>query len=160
MFDIHTYKNDIALLKLKESVNLGPTVQLICLPNYQNNTFEFPFINTLAYIMGWGLKNESNYKRDTNFLLNVRLNILETNLCNYTSEIIKNSTNKKNSTEQIKNINNIYGKYSTNGSEYQHFLSSLNMMYFIDEMFKNNNIDNSQVCAGLYDEGGVDSCQG
>lgn len=159
MFDIHTYKNDIALLKLKESVNLGPTVQLICLPNYKNNTIDFPFMNTQAYIMGWGYRNETTRSKD-NVLFNAKLKILDSSLCNYTSSLLKNTTHTTNSTKSNQKIIDQYVKYFSNITEYKHFLSSLNMMYFIDEMYKNNNFGNSQVCAGSNEEGGIDSCKG
>ncbi|RNA15447.1 acrosin isoform X1 [Brachionus plicatilis] len=159
MFDTHTYKNDIAILKLKEAVNLGPTVQLICLPNYKNNTVEFPFSNTEAYIMGWGFRNETVRIRGKK-LINAKVKILDTTLCNYTNTILKNTTHSNNMTSSSQRVNDEYVRFFSNASEYQNFLSSLNMMYYMDEMYKNNNIENSQVCAGNYEIGAVDSCKG
>uniref|UniRef100_A0A8D0E1P5 Complement C1s n=1 Tax=Salvator merianae TaxID=96440 RepID=A0A8D0E1P5_SALMN len=51
------YDNDIALLRLKEPVKLGPTISPVCLPGA--SSLYVPEENILGYISGWG-KTEKN----------------------------------------------------------------------------------------------------
>ena len=47
--DIFTIQNDIALLRLSRSVNLGPDANVICLPDASQ-----AYIPATCTIIGWG----------------------------------------------------------------------------------------------------------
>lgn len=47
------YTNDIAILKLSESVVLNKYIQPACLPT--NLSYTYPPVNSAGYIVGWGI---------------------------------------------------------------------------------------------------------
>ncbi|CAF0917143.1 unnamed protein product [Brachionus calyciflorus] len=157
-FDFHMFKNDIALLKLSEPINLGPFVQIICLPKYSEKSLEYPVKDTEAYIMGWGLTNKKE-KNNGSILQNAKLKILHKNMCNYTNFIVRNKNRTQNNTSKKMGIFRAITKVEINETEYENFMANLNYFYIIDELYQNNYIDQSQICAGDYN-GGIDSCQG
>lgn len=53
-FDIISFDNDIAILELDQSVNYGPTVQPVCLPNGE----VAEFAGSMGIIAGWGRLGE------------------------------------------------------------------------------------------------------
>uniref|UniRef100_A0ABM5G485 Mannan-binding lectin serine protease 1-like isoform X1 n=2 Tax=Pogona vitticeps TaxID=103695 RepID=A0ABM5G485_9SAUR len=55
-FDIQNYNHDIALVKLKEKVTMGPYVMPICLPQGEHE-LGGPQPNTLGLVAGWGISN-------------------------------------------------------------------------------------------------------
>lgn len=55
-FDIQNYNHDIALVKLKEKVAMGPYVMPVCLPQFEHE-LEGPHPNTLGLVAGWGISN-------------------------------------------------------------------------------------------------------
>ncbi|KAM6443874.1 mannan-binding lectin serine protease 1 isoform 1-T1 [Liasis olivaceus] len=55
-FDIQNYNHDIALVKLKEEVTMGPYIMPVCLPQDQHE-LEGPQPNTLGLVAGWGISN-------------------------------------------------------------------------------------------------------
>uniref|UniRef100_A0A803T304 Peptidase S1 domain-containing protein n=1 Tax=Anolis carolinensis TaxID=28377 RepID=A0A803T304_ANOCA len=55
-FDIRNYNHDIALVKLKEKVTMGPYVMPVCLPQ-SGRELEGPEPNTLGLVAGWGISN-------------------------------------------------------------------------------------------------------
>ncbi|XP_019359011.1 PREDICTED: mannan-binding lectin serine protease 1 isoform X1 [Gavialis gangeticus] len=55
-FDIQNYNHDIALVKLKERVAMGPHVMPVCLPQFERE-LEGPHPNTLGLVAGWGISN-------------------------------------------------------------------------------------------------------
>nr|XP_060623258.1 mannan-binding lectin serine protease 1 isoform X2 [Anolis sagrei ordinatus] len=55
-FDIQNYNHDIALVKLKEKVSMGPYVMPVCLPQ-SGHELEGPEPNTLGLVAGWGISN-------------------------------------------------------------------------------------------------------
>lgn len=149
---MRTFKNDIAILKLIEPINLGPNVQMICLPKYKEKKLDYPLKDTIAYIMGWGRKNETS-RGTENFLLNAKVNILDTNLCNYTNFIIKNISNTHNFTRNDSRLNLInmdMYRVIINETDYEHFLSIIEVSYILEELYQNNYLSESQICAGKF----------
>ncbi|XP_061493586.1 mannan-binding lectin serine protease 1 isoform X1 [Rhineura floridana] len=55
-FDIQNYNHDIALVKLKEKVTMGPYVMPVCLPQHEHE-LEGPQPNTLGLVAGWGISS-------------------------------------------------------------------------------------------------------
>ncbi|XP_014348223.1 mannan-binding lectin serine protease 1 [Latimeria chalumnae] len=55
-FDPKSYNNDIALLKLKDKVTMGPYVMPVCLPHFHHE-LAGPQTNTLGLVAGWGLSS-------------------------------------------------------------------------------------------------------
>ncbi|XP_053165716.1 mannan-binding lectin serine protease 1 isoform X3 [Hemicordylus capensis] len=55
-FDIQNYNHDIALVKLKEKVTMGPYTMPVCLPRYEHE-LEGPQPNTLGLVAGWGISS-------------------------------------------------------------------------------------------------------
>ncbi|XP_034021443.1 mannan-binding lectin serine protease 1, partial [Thalassophryne amazonica] len=57
-FQPHNYNNDIALVKLREKVELNDVIQPICLPPPQTkNDLPAPLPNSLGIVAGWGISN-------------------------------------------------------------------------------------------------------
>jgi hypothetical protein len=50
--------NDIAVIKLHTTIKPTMTTQFACLPFSVSN--DYPFIDTKAFIVGWGRVNEGN----------------------------------------------------------------------------------------------------
>lgn len=70
------YDNDIALVRLKEPVKMGPTVSPICLPG---NSMEFePSVGELGLISGWGRTEKRN---SVNQLRGAKLPIVPLSKC-------------------------------------------------------------------------------
>ncbi|KAG8147873.1 hypothetical protein E2320_000038 [Naja naja] len=55
-FDIQNYNHDIALVKLKEKVTMGPYIMPVCLPQ-DSQELGGPQPNTLGLVAGWGISN-------------------------------------------------------------------------------------------------------
>ncbi|XP_058043870.1 mannan-binding lectin serine protease 1 isoform X1 [Ahaetulla prasina] len=55
-FDIQNYNHDIALVKLKEKVTMGPYIMPVCLPR-DPHELGGPQPNTLGLVAGWGISN-------------------------------------------------------------------------------------------------------
>uniref|UniRef100_A0A8D2ISA5 Mannan binding lectin serine peptidase 1 n=2 Tax=Varanus komodoensis TaxID=61221 RepID=A0A8D2ISA5_VARKO len=55
-FNIQNYNHDIALVRLKEKVTMGPYVMPVCLPQHAHE-LEGPQPNTLGLVAGWGISN-------------------------------------------------------------------------------------------------------
>ncbi|GCB74832.1 hypothetical protein scyTo_0020809 [Scyliorhinus torazame] len=55
-FDPRTYNNDIALVKMKDTVSMNVFVMPLCLPNLHQEVEE-PQPNTLGLVAGWGITN-------------------------------------------------------------------------------------------------------
>ncbi|XP_032080913.1 mannan-binding lectin serine protease 1 isoform X1 [Thamnophis elegans] len=55
-FDIQNYNHDIALVKLKEKVAMGPYIMPVCLPQ-DPHELGGPQANTLGLVAGWGISN-------------------------------------------------------------------------------------------------------
>uniref|UniRef100_A0A670ZN55 Peptidase S1 domain-containing protein n=1 Tax=Pseudonaja textilis TaxID=8673 RepID=A0A670ZN55_PSETE len=55
-FDIQNYNHDIALVKLKEKVTMGPYIMPVCVPQDPRESGG-PQPNTLGLVAGWGISN-------------------------------------------------------------------------------------------------------
>ena len=67
--------NDIGLLKLTEEVQLGPNVQLACLP--KKSQINFPFPNSVAYFAGWGRDEHDSYIAREKELKNIKVEVFD-----------------------------------------------------------------------------------
>lgn len=54
-FDIISFDNDIALLRLDRAVKFGPKVQPACLPDAQNANYD----GAMSLVVGWGRIGEA-----------------------------------------------------------------------------------------------------
>lgn len=70
------FDNDIALLRLKEPVKMGPTISTICLPGAPPEYD--PPERTLGYISGWGRTAD---RRKTVFLMKARIPVVNMEQC-------------------------------------------------------------------------------
>ncbi len=84
--------NDIAILKLAQSVTLNSYVQVACLP--KNKPSSFPSYNQPSYSVGWGSTTEGGELPD--LLKNTKLTIYNETIC---KNVIPG--NSKNWTTQI-----------------------------------------------------------
>ncbi|KAJ7317933.1 hypothetical protein JRQ81_004095 [Phrynocephalus forsythii] len=70
------FDNDIALLKLKERVTMGPNISSICLPG-RSSEYD-PQMGTLGYIAGWG---RTEVKDSTSRLMAARVPVQSMDMC-------------------------------------------------------------------------------
>ncbi|XP_003223793.2 complement C1s subcomponent [Anolis carolinensis] len=70
------FDNDIALLRLKKPVTLGPTISPVCLPGTSSDYD--PQIGTLGFVAGWG---KTEIKRASVKLKAAKIPVQEMNVC-------------------------------------------------------------------------------
>lgn len=78
-FDLHTLKNDIAIMKLQEDVVLNEYIQLACLPKEHRNSY-LTEVGNEVIAAGWGSTNWQKNSYDDG-LKSVKLKIQNPNKC-------------------------------------------------------------------------------
>jgi hypothetical protein len=119
-YDAKTKQNDLAILKLKDSVNLNQFVQLICLPLNKNSNLEDDgqSLTMMPTVIGWSISNESSISSESisDVLEEATVTVLNNSICNKNDDLndhkwINETINQKNSTQ-------------TNHSSIFHFINS------------------------------------
>ena len=72
--------NDIALIKLRNAVQLTSNIQIACLPN-PRWPLNYPIPGQPAWIVGWGVTEEES-DLPSEMLRNVRIKIYDGSACN------------------------------------------------------------------------------
>jgi len=117
-YDIKTKLNDLALLKLKDLVNLNQFVQLVCLPrsNSSNQVDDWQNLTIKPTVVGWSISNTSSLSSDliSDVLEETTVSILNNSICNKFEDqhVPTNETANETNTTQTNNISLSHFIYS------------------------------------------------
>jgi hypothetical protein len=112
---VKTKQNDLAILKLKDLVNINQFVQLICLPqsNNSNQEDEWQNLTMKPTVVGWSVASSLSSEPISDVLEETVVSILNNSICNKYDDQYENKP--INETADDKNIT------QTNDTTYSHF---------------------------------------
>lgn len=114
-YDANTLENDLAIIKLRDKVELNENVQLTCLPDKHDFTETYPEPNQYAWAAGWGTSGKLRPLSPVNELKNMRLDVYNMSMC---SGILKLTAEELGKYAFCGGLNNFCKKYQYNKCEF------------------------------------------